>query len=131
MLTAPETLVSQGHFHVREDDGGFGTVVRVPEPDAGDETPSCISVLMPAQRCLETRPAHTQGMTGIQQLCCLLQLPVCLLQSKCFLFQMELCSQPEKCQLRCFAFTHLSFSTKYCVCRKSVDAAFLQSLEII
>lgn len=82
MLPAPGTLKFQGLFDAREDDGGLGKVVHVPESDAGDETLSYISIFMPVQCCLETHPVHVQGMIDIQQSCCLHQFPVCLIQSK-------------------------------------------------
>lgn len=65
MLPAPGTLMFQGPFDVREDDGGLSMVVCVPESDAGDETLSYISIFMPVQCCLETQPVHIQGMIGI------------------------------------------------------------------
>lgn len=65
MLPALGTLMFQGPFDVREEDGGLSMVVCVPESDAGDETLSYISIFMPVQCCLETQPVHIQGMIGI------------------------------------------------------------------
>lgn len=79
MLPAPGTLKFHGPFDVREDEGGLGMVVRVPESDAGDETLSYIRVFTLVQRCLETQPVH---VISIQWPCCSHQFPVCLIQSK-------------------------------------------------